>query len=95
MPLIMMRMSPKEMRPGCSAKILLYGQKELYKLVADVNYYRHFLPFCHTSKVLNASRPNWKSNPGDGPVDLEGELRMGFLGLEESYVLKLDEVKTQ
>ena len=66
-----------------------YSQKELYSLVADVNSYRHFLPFCHASKVLNASRPNWKSNPGDGPVELEAELRVGFLGLEESYVSRV------
>jgi coenzyme Q-binding protein COQ10 len=58
-------------------------------LVADVDCYRHFLPFCHASKVLNASRPNWKSNPGDGPVELEAELRVGFLGLEESYISRV------
>ena len=66
-----------------------YSQKELYHLVADVDSYRHFLPFCHASKVLNASRPNWKSNPGDGPVELEAELKVGFLGLEESYVSRV------
>jgi len=66
-----------------------YSQKELYNLVADVDCYRHFLPFCHASKVLNASRPNWKSNPGDGPVELEAELKVGFLGLEESYISRV------
>jgi ribosome-associated toxin RatA of RatAB toxin-antitoxin module len=66
-----------------------YSQKELYNLVADVESYRHFLPFCHASKVLNASRPNWKSDPGDGPTELEAELRVGFLGLEESYVSRV------
>ncbi len=66
-----------------------YSQKELYNLVADVDCYRHFLPFCHASKVLNASRPNWKSNPGDGPVELEAELRVGFLGFEESYISRV------
>jgi len=63
-----------------------YSQKELYNLVVDVDCYHHFLPFCHASKVLNASRPNWKSNPGDGPVELEAELKVGFLGIEESYI---------
>ena len=58
-------------------------------MVADVDCYRHFLPFCHASKVLNASRPNWKSNPGDGPVELEAELRVGFLGFEESYISRV------
>jgi len=70
-------------------KILPYSQRELYNLVADVDCYRHFLPFCHASKVLNASRPNWKSNLGDGPVELEAELKVGFLGLEESYISRV------
>jgi len=70
-------------------KIMPYSEKELYNLVADVDSYRHFLPFCNASKVLNASRPNWKSNPGDGPVALEAELKVGFLGLEESYVSRV------
>lgn len=66
-----------------------YSQKELYNLVADVDCYRHFLPFCHASKVLHASRPNWKLNPGDGPVELEAELKVGFLGFEESYISRV------
>jgi len=70
-------------------KILPYSQKELYNLVADVDCYRYFLPFCHASKVLNASRPNWRSNPGAGPVELEAQLRVGFLGLEESYISRV------
>ena len=66
-----------------------YSQKELYSLVADVDCYRHFLPFCHASKVLHASWPNWKLNPGDGPVVLEAELKIGFLGFEESYISRV------
>jgi coenzyme Q-binding protein COQ10 len=61
--------------------------------VADVDSYRYFIPFCSGSTVLKASRSDWKTRPGkdgDPPVHLEAELKVGFLGMDEAYVSKVD-----
>jgi len=66
-------------------KILPYTQKQVYDLVADVNSYEHFLPFCTASRVLKRS-PRLSERE---PLHLEAELSVGFMGLTESYVSKV------
>ena len=73
--------------------VLSYSRKQLYELVADVDAYHRFIPFCSSSTVLRSSRPDWKTNmgnDGDPPVNLEAELKVGFLGVDESYVSKVE-----
>lgn len=70
-----------------------YSRKQLYELVADVDSYHQFIPFCTSSRVLKSSRPDWKANPGkdgDPAVNLEAELKVGFLGMDESYISKVE-----
>ncbi|KAJ1309209.1 hypothetical protein OPQ81_004878 [Rhizoctonia solani] len=65
-------------------KILPYTQRQLYNLVADVNLYHFFLPFCTNSRVLTPTPPGgFKS---DEPYEVEAELEVGFMGMKESYV---------
>lgn len=74
-------------------KIMPYSRKQLYELVANVDSYHRFIPFCTGSTVLKSSRPDWKTNlgnDGDPPVNLEAELKVGFLGVDESYVSKVE-----
>ncbi|KAF8605532.1 hypothetical protein BDV93DRAFT_438760 [Ceratobasidium sp. AG-I] len=64
-------------------KILPYTQRQLYNLVADVNSYHNFLPFCTGSRVLTPV-------PAGGfdvnePYDVEAELSVGFMGMTEAY----------
>ncbi|CAE6435655.1 unnamed protein product [Rhizoctonia solani] len=65
-------------------KILPYTQRQLYNLVADVNSYHFFLPFCTNSKVLTLPPPGG-FNPNE-PYEVEAELEVGFMGMNESYV---------
>lgn len=70
-----------------------YTRKQLYELVADVDAYRYFIPFCTSSTILKASRSDWKTSPGnhgDPPIHLEAELKVGFLGIDEAYVSKVE-----
>lgn len=68
-------------------KVLPYAQRDLYNLVANVNEYKHFVPYCTQSRILTK-----------GPIDLhkpgavEAELGVGFQGFEERYnsVVTLD-----
>ncbi|CAE7225882.1 unnamed protein product [Rhizoctonia solani] len=65
-------------------KILPYTQRQLYNLVADVNSYHHFLPFCTHSRVLTPPPPG--GFKPDEPYQVEAELEVGFMGMNESYV---------
>ncbi|KAB5592078.1 Coenzyme Q-binding protein [Ceratobasidium theobromae] len=60
-----------------------YTQRQLYNLVADVNAYHHFLPFCTNSRVLTPPPAGFDR---DAPYQVEAELEVGFMGLKESYV---------
>lgn len=64
-----------------------YSQKQLYDLVADVDSYRQFVPYCTASRVLNSRilRPN--DAAGRPPIERkEAELTVGFMAFKESYV---------
>ncbi|OCB91207.1 hypothetical protein A7U60_g1554 [Sanghuangporus baumii] len=65
-------------------KILPYSQKQLYRIIADVDNYQHFLPYCTESKVLTKWRV--KADPDQRVVKQEARLTVGFLAFKESYV---------
>lgn len=71
--------------------IFRYSQKQLYDIVADVDSYQHFIPFCVGSRVLTPRKPlstgaesRHTANPS--PYEVEAQLRVGFMGVQESYV---------
>ncbi|KAH7105429.1 dehydrase and lipid transport-domain-containing protein [Auriculariales sp. MPI-PUGE-AT-0066] len=66
-------------------KILPYSQQQMYDVVANVDLYHTFLPFCTSSRVLRRASPKTSLEP----EQLEAELNVGFMGLSESYVSKV------
>ncbi|KAG8751690.1 hypothetical protein FRC12_012306 [Ceratobasidium sp. 428] len=64
-------------------KILPYTQRQLYNLVADVDSYHRFLPFCTGSRVLTPV-PEGGFNLEEA-YRVEAELSVGFMGMQESY----------
>ncbi|RDB22646.1 Coenzyme Q-binding protein COQ10 B, mitochondrial [Hypsizygus marmoreus] len=66
-------------------KILPYGQKELYDIVADVASYHHFIPFCTGSRIVTPSLPQAHKDLLT-PSVMEAELTVGFLAFTERYV---------
>ncbi|KIJ57195.1 hypothetical protein M422DRAFT_238783 [Sphaerobolus stellatus SS14] len=71
-------------------KILPYRQSQLYNIVADVESYHRFVPYCVTSRVLG--RNTVKSSTQDLPdiLKMRGELTVGFMGYEESYISNVE-----
>ena len=61
-----------------------YSQKQLYEIVADVDSYHRFVPFCTGSKVL-ASLPSHHAE-SSYVIRKEAQLTVGFLGYKESYI---------
>ncbi|KIK06741.1 hypothetical protein K443DRAFT_129679 [Laccaria amethystina LaAM-08-1] len=63
-------------------KILPYNRKQLYDVVADVDSYPQFVPFCTSSRILT---PGFDKYHKEKTV-IDAELTVGFLSLQESYV---------
>ncbi|KAL4075891.1 dehydrase and lipid transport-domain-containing protein [Scleroderma yunnanense] len=61
-------------------KILPYRQSDLYRIVADVESYPNFLPYCTGSRVFN------RNERKDGVTLMDAEITVGFLALQESCV---------
>ncbi|TMW56116.1 hypothetical protein Poli38472_008764 [Pythium oligandrum] len=61
------------------SKIVPFSPEEMYDVVADVDQYHEFLPFCVDSKVLR--RPNENV--------MEAALRVGFKVFTESYTSRV------
>ncbi|KAF8138526.1 dehydrase and lipid transport-domain-containing protein [Boletus edulis] len=61
-------------------RILPYRRNELYKIIADVESYSNFVPYCTRSRILESKA--WQ----DGTTVMEAELTVGFLAFRESYV---------
>lgn len=72
-------------------RVLPYTQRELYRVVADIDAYKTFIPFVLDSKVLHQA-PNapktWLDGPEGETVTLESELNIGFAGWSERYISK-------
>ncbi|CAG8586448.1 4547_t:CDS:2 [Ambispora leptoticha] len=61
-------------------KIIGYSQSQLYEVVANINDYHLFVPFCTNSTVLSHEQL-------DSANDfMTAELGVGFQGFEETYI---------
>jgi hypothetical protein len=65
-----------------------YSRRELYEVVADVDSYNKFIPFCTGSKVLSR-RELRKDLKTPDVFSMDAELTVGFLSFAESYVSKV------
>ncbi|KAH7916087.1 dehydrase and lipid transport-domain-containing protein [Hygrophoropsis aurantiaca] len=64
-------------------KILPYRRSDLYRLVADVESYPSFVPYCTGSRILG------QLTGQDRVVTMDAELTVGFLAFKDSYVSKV------
>jgi coenzyme Q-binding protein COQ10 len=74
-----------EAQSFAASRILPYKSSSLYTLIADVDSYSTFLPYCLDSRVTKWSRPDktgkrWPS---------EADLKVGWGGYEESFTSRL------
>ncbi|KAG0645230.1 Coenzyme Q-binding [Hyphodiscus hymeniophilus] len=68
-----------------TTRILPYNSNSLYKIIADVDSYSTFIPYCVSSKVTKWSAPDstqkrWPS---------EADLKVGWGGYEETFTSRL------
>ncbi|WFD18031.1 hypothetical protein MCAP1_000243 [Malassezia caprae] len=66
--------------------VLPYTSEQLYAIVADVDSYKDFLPYCLDSRVLGPSGPRAKQNDPEATRFVDAELVIGFSALRESYI---------
>lgn len=68
-----------------ATRILPYKSSSLYTLIADVDSYSSFLPYCQESKVTKWSAPdkNGKRWPS------EADLKVGWGGIQETFTSRL------
>ena len=68
-----------------ASRILPYNSSSLYTIIADVDSYSAFLPYCLDSKVSK-----WSSLDKEGKRwPAEGTLRIGWSGIEETFTSRL------
>ncbi|KAG0086109.1 Coenzyme Q-binding protein coq10a, mitochondrial [Podila epicladia] len=78
-------------------KLLKYSQQEFYDLVANVDDYQNFLPWCTYSKMseplpspsASGSKPSSKDGSEGEIAVRHGELGIGFNSFQERYVSKV------
>lgn len=64
-----------------------YTRKQLYELVADVDNYRYFIPYCTDSKVHSSQSVQVPGPGGTQAVEKkQASLTVGFLAFKESYL---------
>lgn len=67
------------------SRILPYSSDSIYTIIADVDNYSNFLPYCRESKVTQ-----WSSKDSTGKEwPSEAILRIGWGGIEESFTSRL------
>ncbi|SNX87480.1 uncharacterized protein MEPE_06190 [Melanopsichium pennsylvanicum] len=74
-----------------TSKILSHPSHTLYQVVADVDSYKQFVPYCQDSHVLG---PADKASPSEPPAVL-ADLTVGFGGFSETYTSKVSMFKAQ
>jgi len=62
-------------------KIFPYKPSQLYQLVADVESYPKFLPFCTSGRILDRKPPSATSLE-----TMRAELTVGFMSFKETYI---------
>ena len=76
-----------------SRKILPYSQAQLYSIVANVPSYSSFIPFCTASTIVSrrdGSKQEGKWESDDRPFDVDAELVVGFGGMEERFISRVE-----
>ena len=69
-----------------ATRTLPYTRTRLYDLIADVDSYARFVPYCTSSRVTRWSAPD----PDSGRRwPAQADLRVGFGGLEETFTSRL------
>lgn len=68
-----------------ATRILPYKSSSLYTLIADVDSYSSFLPYCLDSKVTKWSSPDKKGKRWPS----EADLKVGWGGFEETFTSRL------
>ncbi|PBP20418.1 cyclase/dehydrase family protein [Diplocarpon rosae] len=68
-----------------ATRILPYNSTNLYALIADVDSYSSFLPYCQGSKVTEWSKPDRHGKRWPSGADL----RVGWGGYEETFTSRL------
>jgi coenzyme Q-binding protein COQ10 len=68
-----------------ATRILPYNSNSLYTLIADVDSYSTFLPYCLSSHVTKWSAPD----KGGKRWPSEADLKIGFSGYEETFTSRL------
>ncbi|KAB8304701.1 hypothetical protein EYC80_004063 [Monilinia laxa] len=66
-------------------RILPYKSSSLYSLIADVDSYSTFVPYCTSSRVTKWSAPDSDGNKWPA----EADLTVGWAGVEETFTSKL------
>ncbi|OBT83863.1 hypothetical protein VE02_06142 [Pseudogymnoascus sp. 03VT05] len=67
-------------------RILPYESSSLYTLIADVDRYSSFIPYCQESRVTKWSEPDTKGKRWPEQADL----KVGWGGFEETFTSKLN-----
>jgi len=68
-----------------TTRILPYNSNSLYKIIADVDSYSSFIPYCLSSKVNKWSSPD----PTNKCWPSEADLKVGWGGYEETFTSRL------
>ncbi|KAG9243622.1 dehydrase and lipid transport-domain-containing protein [Calycina marina] len=68
-----------------ASRILPYKASSIYSLIADVDAYSNFVPYCVDSKVTKWSTPDEKGTRWP----LEADLKVGWGGYEEIFTSRL------
>ncbi|XP_032628661.1 coenzyme Q-binding protein COQ10 homolog B, mitochondrial-like [Chelonoidis abingdonii] len=71
------RLGGKRMEYG-EARVLGYSMEQMYNVVANVESYQHFVPWCKSSKILSCRKGLTRA-----------ELEVGFAPLMERYVSEI------
>ena len=74
-----------EAQSFAASRILPYKSNSLYTLIADVDNYSTFLPYCLDSKVTKWSEPDENGKRWPSEADLE----VGWGGYEETFTSRL------
>ncbi|KFY32587.1 hypothetical protein V493_00056 [Pseudogymnoascus sp. VKM F-4281 (FW-2241)] len=67
-------------------RILPYESSSLYTLIADVDRYSSFIPYCQESRVTKWSEPDTKGKRWPEQADL----KVGWGGFEETFTSRLN-----
>lgn len=65
--------------------VISYTRQQLYDVVANVDAYNRFVPFCTGSRVLSKTESKHSANSLP-TTKMEAELTVGFMNFTESYV---------